>query len=297
MKRIKRDACTNLFGPDVSPAAILEPGETAVFETDDAAGGRITTLEDALTVRVPHNLANPATGPAYIVGTEPGDTLSISILEIALGAQGWGRIKSGGGVIIDELAPPAARVIRAEGGVLLFNRSIRFKARPMVGVIGVAPLEPVHTFYPGSHGGNLDINEVQAGATVHLPIRVEGALLSIGDVHASMGDGELTGGGVDIPAEVTVAVEVIKGASLSYPLIETADAWCACAHAQGLEEAVRLATLAMTDLLANRLGITREEAFILIGAAGDARIGQAAALDIDATAYVRISKEILPEVF
>ena len=199
--------------------------------------------------------------------------------------------------IIDELAPPAAFLVREEHGFLHFGETIRVKARPMVGVIGVAPLEPVHSFYPGPHGGNLDINEVRPGAVVHLPVRVEGALLALGDVHASMGDGELTGGGVDIPAEVTITTVVVKNQCLDFPLIETAEAWCACANAPGLQEAVRLATLRMTGLLASRLDMSREQAFILLGAAGDARIGQAAALDIDATAYVKVSKDILPTVF
>ena len=297
MKRIRRDSCTNLFGPAILPVAVIEPGETVLFETDDASGGRIKTTEDALTVRVPHDLANPATGPVSVSGTEPGDTLSVTILDITLVGHGWGRIKSGSGVIIDELAPPAAFLVREEHGFLHFGETIRVKARPMVGVIGVAPLEPVHSFYPGPHGGNLDINEVRPGAVVHLPVRVEGALLALGDVHASMGDGELTGGGVDIPAEVTITTVVVKNQCLDFPLIETAEAWCACANAPGLQEAVRLATLRMTGLLASRLDMSREQAFILLGAAGDARIGQAAALDIDATAYVKVSKDILPTVF
>jgi amidase len=113
-----------------------------------------------------------------------------------------------------------------------------------------------------------------------------------------MGDGELTGGGLDIDAEVTVRVGLHSGLSWSRPVIETVNSWCTCASASTLAQAIRLATSDMTTLLAHRLRLSREEAFILIGAAGDARIGQAAGLaDMDVTAYVQVRKEILPTAF
>jgi amidase len=167
----------------------------------------------------------------------------------------------------------------------------------MVGVIGVAPAgEPQHTFYPGPHGGNLDINAVRTGSTVYLPVFVEGGLLCLGDIHAGMGDGELNGGGIDITADVTVTVRVIRNLGWERPVIETDDAWCTCASASTLADAIRQATLDMTDLIARCLNMSREEAFILIGAAGDARIGQAAELGMDMTAYIQVSKEILSNV-
>ena len=166
----------------------------------------------------------------------------------------------------------------------------------MLGVAGVAPAgPPVHTFYPGSHGGNLDINELAPGSTLYLPVSVPGALLCLGDVHAAMGDGELTGGGLDIDAEVRVSTRVYKGLGWPRPVIETPDAWCTCANAPRLQDAIRQACSDMCTMLAGSLGMSREEAFILIGAAGHARIGQSAGLpDVDATAYVRVDKTILP---
>jgi len=116
-------------------------------------------------------------------------------------------------------------------------------------------------------------------------------------VHASMGDGELNGGGLDIDAEVTVQVSLHQGLDWKWPVIETPDAWCTCANAPSLAEAIRQSTSDMTTLLARSLAMSREEAFILIGAAGHARIGQAAGLDMDVTAYIRVSKDILPAVF
>ncbi|MBI2940732.1 MAG: acetamidase/formamidase family protein [Chloroflexi bacterium] len=297
-KRISRDQITYVFGADQPPVADVSPGERVVFETLDAAGGRIRTHDDALRILLPHTRANPATGPVRIREAQPGDTLAVTVVDIHIDAVGYCRIKAGSGVIIDELRPPVANLIPVRDGVVAFNDRLRFPARPMIGVVGVAPAAgSVHTFYPGPHGGNLDINALGVGATVYLPVAAPGALLALGDVHASMGDGELTGGGIDINAEVTVQIELRRGLSWRRPVIETADAWCTCANGPTLAEAIRLATGDMATLLAQRLQMSREEAFILIGAAGDARIGQAAGLDIDATACVRIDKLILPAAF
>ena len=297
MKRITREQLTNVFGPDEIPVAEVEPGEQVLFETLDALGGRVKTHADALSVQIPHELGNPATGPVRVVGAQPGDVLVVEIIDIRLGKFGFGRVK-GGGVILDELNPPSANLTPIIDGVVHFNDHIQFPVRPMVGVIGTAPSKTaVHSFFPGKHGGNLDINEIKVGSKVYLPVMVPGALLSIGDVHASMGDGELNGGGLDIDAEVIVKVDLCQGLGWSRPIIETESAWCVCANAPTLPEAIRIATSEMTSLLSIRLQMSREEAFILIGAAGDARIGQAAGLDMDCTAYVRIPKGIMPKAF
>jgi amidase len=297
MKRISRDRFTNVFDKSQPPVARIEPGEPVVFETLDALGGRVKTHADALSVTLPHSLGNPATGPVWVEGARPDNTLAVTILSIQLGAFGYGRVK-GGGVIFDELQPPVANLTPIRDGVVHFNERITFPARPMVGVIGVAPAgEPVHTFYPGPHGGNLDINELGIGATIYLPVAAPGALLAIGDVHASMGDGELNGGGLDIDAEVTVETALHSNLGWTRPVIETVDAWSVCANGPDLAAAIRQATSAMVTLLARRLEMSREEAFILVGAAGDARIGQAAGLDLDVTAYLRISKTILPSAY
>jgi amidase len=168
----------------------------------------------------------------------------------------------------------------------------------MVGTIGTAPaVEAVPSYYPGPHGGNLDINAAVAGSTVYLPVAVPGALLSLGDVHARMGDGELTGGGIDIAADVLVQVDLHHDLDWQRPVIETPDRWCTCASGTTLEAAIRLATSDMVTLLSGNLGLSREEAFILVGAAGDARIGQAAQVSVDVTAYLCIDKDIMPEAY
>jgi amidase len=125
---------------------------------------------------------------------------------------------------------------------------------------------------------------------LYLPVGVPGALFGLGDVHASMGDGEVSGAGLDCNADVRVRLSLVPGAAPPRPLIETADAWMTCASAPALQEAVKRATADMVALLARRLRISREDAFLLATAAGDVRIGQACASTLDSTARMRFPK-------
>jgi amidase len=153
---------------------------------------------------------------------------------------------------------------------------LRLPARPMVGVIGTSPAAgEVLTATPGPQGSNLDVNLVRVGARVHLPVHVEGALLALGDVHASMGDAEVSGTGIEINATVTARVEVIPGGAHARPWIEAEGLIAATGSGPTLAEAVRLATEGLMVLLTERLPVTRTEAFMLISAHGDVRIGQA----------------------
>jgi len=293
MHRLPNTHVHHRFDRSIPPVLDIAPGDRVAFRTLDAANNEVRSIEDALTKLTPADRANPATGPVAVRGTEPGDILAVYIESITLGPQGYSRIRPGGGVIIEELDPPAAKVPRVVGDTVHFDDRISFSVRPMVGVVGVAPAgAPVPTFEPGPHGGNMDHNDIREGATVLLPVSVPGALLSIGDVHASMGDGELTGGGCDIEAEVTVTVDLRKGESIERPRIVSADEVICCANAPDLRDAIRIATSDATSLLAGKLGISREEAFILIGCRGDARVGQAAALAVDATARVAVPRSL-----
>jgi amidase len=130
-----------------------------------------------------------------------------------------------------------------------------------------------------------------------LPVAVPGALLAMGDVHASMGDGELPGSAIDIEADITVQVALHHDLGWQRPVVETAEAWCTCANAPTLPEAIHQATDDMARLLSKYLDLSYAESYMLIGAAGDARIGQAAGVGVDMTAYLRIGKSILPEAF
>jgi amidase len=146
----------------------------------------------------------------------------------------------------------------------------------MVGCIGTAPDEwAPSSGLPGRFGGNLDHRIVTTGATVHLPVLVPGGLLFIGDVHASQGDGELSGVAVEIGAEVTVTVDLHKGARLSWPWVEFEDVIAVVTTAMEFTDARTEAVEAMLDVLESQLGMRPAEALALLSAVGDLRIGQA----------------------
>ncbi|MGN6674339.1 MAG: acetamidase/formamidase family protein [Thermomicrobiales bacterium] len=289
MARISREHYTYRFAPDVPPVARVRPGEEIIFETYDASTGRIRTSADVHTYLQVRDVrrVNPAAGPVWVEGARPGDELVVTIEAIRLTDQGYIRAMPDD-AILTGIAGPVAVIVPVEyGDTLLLPGGLRLPARPMVGVIGVAPASgDVLTAVPGPIGSNLDCNLVRAGARVHLPVQVAGALLALGDVHASMGDGEVSGTGVEINAEVTARVEVLPGAAHARPWIEVDGLIAATASAPALTDAVSLATEGLVTLLMERHGVSRTDAFLLVSAYGDVRIGQACAPGgIDATVY------------
>jgi amidase len=296
MVRIARAQLTYHFAADTPPVATMRPGETLTVETHDTSTGRIHRAEDVLAyvaARDPKKV-NPAAGPVSINGAEPGDELVVEVLAIKLGPLGFVRALKGAGVLQEGIEEHGIVMVRTEGDHLVFGEKLRFPARPMIGVIGVAPADGVvYTAHPGQQGSNIDLNAIAAGATVHLPVHVPGALLGIGDLHAAMGDGEVSGTGVEISGEVTVRVDLKKGTGLARPWVETPDAWVTVGIGPVLEDAVHQGVQAMTNLLMERFALSRTEAFLLVSARGDVRIGQCARIaGCDATVYVTFPRNV-----
>jgi amidase len=290
---VGRDRITYHFGPDLAPVLEIESGDVVTFETLDASSGRIKSTADIFEyakVRDP-NRVNPATGPIAVRGAVPGDELRVTIRQIELAELGWSRLSPGAGVMRDELGELHGMVFRVEGDELVSENGVRFPTRPMVGVIGTCPSDARYaTALPGPHGGNLDFNDMTVGTVGHLPVFLPGGLFALGDVHASMGDGEVSGTAVEISARVTVQIELVKGAASAKPWFETAHAWFTYGTAPDLEEAVRIAVAEMAGFLERQLEISRADAFLLITARGDVRIGQSARCGIDQTVRVLFPK-------
>jgi amidase len=294
MLRIPRDQFTYAFSAATAPVATVAPGEQFVVETHDTSTGRVHRAEDMpgfVRVRDPLKV-NPAAGPVFIEGATPGDDLIVEILDIRLQPYGFVRVLAGAGVLQTGIEPDGVLMARIDGEHVVLGERVRLPLRPMVGVIGTAPADgAIYTAAPGPQGSNIDVNAVTVGARVHLPVHVPGALLAIGDVHASMGDGEVSGTGVEIAGEVTVRVDLVPGAAPTRPWIETAEAWITTGSGPTLENAVEMAVEELTELLMARLGLSRTEAFLLISARGDVRIGQCARIPgLDATAYAVFPK-------
>jgi amidase len=289
MLRIPRDQFTYAFSATTPPVATVSPGDQFVVETHDTSTGRIHRLEDVpefVRIRDPLKV-NPAAGPVFIEGASPGDDLIVEILDIRLQPYGFVRVLAGAGVLQSGIEPDGVLMARIDGEHVVLGERMRLPLRPMVGVIGTAPAEGVvYTAAPGPQGSNIDVNAVTVGARVHLPVHVPGALLAIGDVHASMGDGEVSGTGIEIAGEVTTRVDLAPGAAPARPWIETTEAWITTGSGPALEDAVEMAVEELTGLLIARFGISRTEAFLLVSARGDVRIGQCARIPgLDATAY------------
>jgi len=296
MLRIPRDQLTYEFSATTRPVATVAPGDRFVVETHDTSTGRVHRAEDMpefVRVRDPLKV-NPAAGPVFVEGAAPGDDLVVEILDIRLQPYGFVRVLAGAGVLREGIEPDGVLMARADGEHLVLGERIRMPLRPMVGVIGTAPADGViYTAAPGPQGSNIDVNAVTVGARVHLPVHVPGALLAIGDVHASMGDGEVSGTGVEIAGEVTVRVDVVSGAAPARPWIETADDWITTGSGLTLEDAVEMAVEELAGLLMARLELSRTEAFLVISARGDVRIGQCARIrGLDATAYAVFPKAV-----
>ncbi len=296
MLRIPRDQFTYAFSATTTPVATVSPGDRFVVETHDTSTGRIHRTEDVpefVRIRDPRKV-NPAAGPVFIAGASPGDDLIVEILDIRLQPYGFVRVLAGAGVLQEGIAPDGVLMARIDGEHVVLGERMRLPLRPMVGVIGTSPADgTIYTAEPGPQGSNIDINAITVGARVHLPVHVPGALLAIGDVHASMGDGEVSGTGVEIAGEVTVRVDLVPGAAPARPWIETATDWITTGSGPTLEDAVEMAVEELAQLLMTRFGLSRTEAFLLVSARGDVRIGQCARIrGLDATAYAVFPKAV-----
>ena len=296
MLRIPRDQLTYEFSVAIKPVASVVPGDRFIVETHDTSTGRVHRAEDMpefVRVRDPLKV-NPAAGPIFVEGASPGDDLIVEILDIRLEPYGFVRVLSGAGVLQQGIAPDGLLMARIEGEHVVLGERVRMPVRPMVGVIGTAPAEGVvYTAAPGPQGSNIDVNAVTVGSRVHLPVRVDGALLAIGDVHASMGDGEVSGTGIEIAGDVTVQVDVEPGAAPARPWIETDSDWITTGSGPSLDDAVEMAVEELTRLLMTRLALSRTDAFLLVSARGDVRIGQCARIrGLDTTAYAVFPKTV-----
>jgi amidase len=286
MRRLSKETATYTFDAAHPPAIHVQPGETLILETLDALDDQIRSDDDSAS-KVDLDHVNAATGPVYVEGAQPGDTLVAEILDIQPWDRGAALIIPGFGFLQDTIPGPYTKVFRLEqDGSMQFGSRIRLPLKPMIGTIGVAPLEPITTLSSGAHGGNLDTTDIKAGCKVYLPVFVEGALFGVGDVHATMGDGEVCGTGVECGAEVTIRLDLRRDFPIERPCLESPTEIMTLASAEGgLEDAIRLALQDMISWLQRDRGLSQEEAYVLVSIAGDVRIGQI----VDPAVTVRVA--------
>ena len=274
--RIGRDEAVWAFGPNMEPVLEVEQGSMITLETNDCFTGQIQSEADLVTA-IDFQRVNSATGPIAVRGAEPGDSLIVELLEVRPAEHGFATLIPGIGQLIDQVQAPVTQVFRVEGDTVHMNDRISFPLRPMVGVIGVATeSEMVFNGFAGQHGGNLDNHLHGPGAKVYLPVRQPGGMLAIGDMHASMGDGEVCFTGVEIAGEVTIRVDLLKGKQGTWPVTELASSWVVHGTAgPDFMEALDRAVEEGARFLVDQGGFTIEEAFIFLSVACDANICQA----------------------
>ena len=271
MKIIDKSVYT--FSKDNPPFCNAQPGEMLLFRTMDCFAGQLTS-EDQQMAEIDLTKVNPAAGPVFVEGAEPGDVLVVDVLDITVADVGCTRTSGKSGPLRD-VTEERSRILSIVDGCVQFN-DIRWPSNPMVGVMGTAPSgEPVATGHAGNHGGNMDSKKITKGARVYFPVRVPGALLQMGDIHATMGDGEICGTGVEIAGEILVRVSLIKNFALNWPVTETKDNWYVNAKGKDYDESLILASKELCRLMEPAYGWDATDIFIYLSLQGDVEINQA----------------------
>lgn len=262
------------FNKENAPCDTAKPGDMLLFKTLDCFSNRIpdenTTMAD---LDYTYGFANPAAGPVYVEGAEPGDVLVVDVYDIQVADEGTIATDDHCGPLF-ETTGYRTKKIKIKDGVADFN-GVKFPINPMIGVIGTAPDgDPVIDGFVGNHGGNMDNKHITKGARLYFPVRVPGALLQMGDVHATMGDGELCGTGIEIPAEILVKIQLVKGFELNWPVLETQDKWYVNACAPKYDEALMNAAKEMQRLIMRITGWDAEETYMYMSVQSDVEISQ-----------------------
>lgn len=278
MKKLScKESIIYVFDKANKPALTIDSGDMLEVESYDCFENQID--ENNSFEGVDWNRINPATGPVYVNGAQPGDVLKVVIERIEVADYGVMVTGAGIGVMGDRLTGMTQKLVRIENEQVIFDDKLRLPLNKMIGVIGVAPAgDAVPTGTPGAHGGNMDTKLIAEGSTLYLPVMVEGALLALGDLHAAMGDGEVSGAGVEMAGKVTIKVNVLKKGALPYaikqPAIETDEAMVFIASEKTLDEAVKQSAVYAVEYVSKVTGLSLEEVTILMSAAGNAHISQ-----------------------
>lgn len=290
--RLDADIVHYAWDRSLPPRLTIDPGDTVIFETRDAADNYYNQDSSAADVdkRGPFK-GHPLTGPVYVRGAAPGDLLAVTVTDNQLASTfGWTAVRKGRGLLPEAEVPgPYLQIWDLSDG-----RNARMRQRddiaipiaPFPGIMGTALAEPgAHsTMPPRANGGNMDNKHLTKGATLYLPVFVEGALFSTGDAHAAQGDGEVCVTAVETWSSVTLSFDLIEAGAFAEPRLRTAGPLCQHTNigpyyattAQGpdlfanAQQAVRY----MIDHLMTERGLTWHEAYVLCSVCVDLKISE-----------------------
>jgi len=274
-----------VFSPYRDPVAHVKTGDRVVIYTNDAFEGRITR-PDAIPSKALEGakFLNPQTGPIYIEGAEPGDTLVVQIESIeptrdfavsCLIPFFGGLTSTATTRTLQEPLPERVWIWQLRDGKLTNSKlGVELDWDPFMGTFAVAPdLEAISALAPGPFGGNMDVPDVRPGNKVYFPVWNAGALFYTGDCHARQGQGELCGVALEITARVTVVFDLIKGKSIQWPRIESPDEIMVVGSARPMEDAARIANTELVLWLESDYSIDRWDAYQLLTQAGGLYVG------------------------
>lgn len=282
------------FDKDLEPVLKVPSGETVRIRTKDCFGNQLQGPEDQLS-EIDWEAINPATGPIYVEGALAGGTLKVHIDNIELDAQTSSCTGKDEGVCGDRFSDWATHFCKVEDGKVVWDERLSIPLAPMIGVIGVAPEgEPVNCGTPGKHGGNMDNTAIAAGATLYFPVAVDGALFGCGDMHAVMGDGEVSVSGAEVAGYATVTLTALPELSVPNPLIENETHFGIIVSAESLDKAAELAVQQMVDLLASRTNESEADLVMLLSLVADVRVCQM--VDPEKTVRFMVPKYVLDAI-
>lgn len=294
----------------VDPVHAVRPGEVLELYTEDCFAGKIRGVSDLPATSIEFPFINPQTGPFFVEGAEPGDTLAIHLVDVSP-ARDWAvstSVSLFGSLtatrITASLQDPLPertwfyRVLEPEREVVFqaidSAFQMRFPLQPFHGTIGVAPaaFEARNVLVPDAFGGNMDSPEVRAGTTVYLGVNVPGALFSLGDGHYTMGEGETCGAAVEGAMNTVLVVEVIKETYCEWPRLESDEAIMVAGSCRPLEDAFRVSHAQMVRWVAGDLDLSVMDAYQLVSQAARSRIANV--VDPNYTIVAKVPKRFLP---
>lgn len=280
--RIGRDTFHYKWANSHKPALTIVDGDTVTFEVNDVASWQLT--KDSKSEDVDHlddSKFYPLSGPVLIEGARPGDALVVETVRVKIADFGWSAIIPNFGLLEEFKKPYFYKWTLKDKKFASFEKGIKIPIRPFCGVLGVAPPEngSFDVMPPGKHGGNLDIRHLTAGSKIKLPVFVDGALFSVGDVHAAMGDGEVCVCAIECAGEATLRFTLEHDSRLRWPQYLAAGEarskkgyYAATGIAADLMLATKESVRNMLEYLTLTYGLTREEAYVLCSVAADVRV-------------------------
>lgn len=239
MKTLNPEQAVYEMSKENKPALEVEQGESFILQTKDCYSNNLKTEEDTFTKDL-WDTVNPATGPVFIKGAEKGDILKVTIEKIDIRDFAATCVEKDSGALGDFIEGVETKILPIKNGEVKLTDKVSIPVNPMIGVIGTAPAKgKIPNGTPGEHGGNMDCKIICAGTNIYFPVNTAGALLSAGDIHAVMGDGEVCICGAEVSGEIQLKAEAVKSEMVT-PCVETSANFNLIASAETLDECEKL---------------------------------------------------------